>query len=172
MLRVHFLAAYQEFCIGMHRAGDPYLINFIWHTQTSTFITMSDFPMLIQFKATASPSLFFEERAVFSNSMSQGRITVSAFIWGSLIRKNVCYTFKKAHSPTDPTVLPQMSPKQCREGKSVSVTFAPFMGCKVTETWSWCSLTYSWSAMNSAIFRGNLPPQHTLSKGSLLRIHV
>lgn len=51
----HFLAAYQEFCIGMHWAGDPYLINFIWHTQTSTFITMSDFPMLIQFKATASP---------------------------------------------------------------------------------------------------------------------
>lgn len=118
MLRVHFLADYQEFCIGMHWAGDPYLINFIWHTQTSTFITMSDFPMLIQFKATASPFLFFEERVIFSNRMSQGHITMSTFICGSLIQKNVYYIFKKAHSPTDPTTLPQAPSKQCREGKA------------------------------------------------------
>lgn len=129
MLRVHFLAAYQEFCIGMHWAGDPYLINFVWHTQTSTFITMSDFPMLIQFKATASPFLFFEERAVFSNRMSQGHITMSTFICGSLIQKNVYYIFKKAHSPADPTILPQTPPKQCREGKHTSVTFVLIMGC-------------------------------------------
>lgn len=95
MLRIHFLAADQEFCIGMHWAGDPYLINFIWHTQTSTFITMSDFPMLIQFKATASPFLFFEERVIFSNRMSQGYITMSTFICGSLMQRNVYYIFKK-----------------------------------------------------------------------------
>lgn len=129
MLRVHFLAAHQEFCIGMHWAGDPYLINFIWHTQTSTFITMSDFPMLIQFKATASPFLFFEERVIFSNRMSQGHITMSTFICRSLIQKNVYYIFRKAHSPTDRTILPQMPPKQCSEVKHIPVTFILFMGC-------------------------------------------
>lgn len=90
---------------------------------------MSDFPMLTQFKATASPSLFFEERAVFSNSVSRGRITVSAFVWGSLIRKNARYTFEKARSPTDPTVLPQTPPKQGREGKRIAVTLVPCVGC-------------------------------------------
>lgn len=130
MLRIHFLAADQEFCIGMHWAGDPYLINFIWHTQTSTFITMSDFPMLIQFKATASPFLFFEERVIFSNRMSKGYITMSTFICGSLIQKNVYYTFKKAHSLTNPTIFPQKLPKQCSRGKDISVTFLLFMGCK------------------------------------------
>lgn len=129
MLRIHFLAADQEFCIGMHWAGDPYLINFIWHTQTSTFITMSDFPMLVQFKATASPFLFFEERVIFSNRMSQGYITMSTFICGSLIQRNVYYIFKKAHSLTNPTILPQMLPKQCSKGKRISGTFLLFVGC-------------------------------------------
>lgn len=148
----HFLAAYQEFCIGMHWAGDPYLINFIWHTQTSTFITMSDFPMLIQFKATASLFLFFEERVIFSNTMSEGCITMSTFICGSLIQKNVYDIFKKAHSLADPTVLPGTLHKQHREEKCISVTLVLFVGCKYFavqkfESWAWTSWIYTWNAM-------------------------
>lgn len=172
MLRIHFLAADQEFCIGMHWAGDPYLINFIWHTQTSTFITMPDFPMLIQFKATASPFLFFEERVIFSNTMSQEYITMSTFICGSLIQRNAYYIFKKAHSLTNPTILPQKLPKQCSKGKHISVTFLLFMGCNFLffsfSTGEYLNASpdvlYIWTAMNSSIFQGTLPLQNVLPR--------
>lgn len=91
---------------------------------------MSDFPMLIQFKATASLFLFFEERVIFSNTMSEGCITMSTFICGSLIQKNVYDIFKKAHSLADPTVLPGTLHKQHREEKCISVTLVLFVGCK------------------------------------------